>query len=128
MADMIKRLLVPSVLLVAGLGLASCGSFAGFVSDNWPTWAGGMPKDVPPRPGAPGYDAFVARQLGQDAPAASAPGAPAAPAAAPVAPVAAVPAGNAAAREAAPPVATAAAPPAADRQSAGQGALQGGLY
>ena len=26
--------------------------------DYIPTWAGGLPKDVPPRPGTPEYDAF----------------------------------------------------------------------
>jgi hypothetical protein len=32
-----------------------------------------MPKDVPPRPGAEGYDQFLAHQQGQDAAAASSP-------------------------------------------------------
>jgi len=44
-------------LLGLGLNLASCG---GFVADHWPHWAGGMPADVPPRPGAPGYADFIA--------------------------------------------------------------------
>jgi hypothetical protein len=55
------------LLLVCGLAIASCAPFAGFVSDHWPTWAGGMPNDVPPRPGAPGYEEFLAHQAGRDA-------------------------------------------------------------
>jgi hypothetical protein len=59
------------------LALGGCSSFAGFVSDTWPTWAGGMPKDVPPRPGAPGYEEFISHQQRQDpaAAGAAAPGA-----------------------------------------------------
>jgi hypothetical protein len=54
------RLFVPVVAILLGLTLASCASFSGYVSDHWPTWAGGMPKEVPPRPGQPGYDEFIA--------------------------------------------------------------------
>ncbi len=61
-ADMIKRLLRPTMLLGLGLALGSCGSAAGTVADHWPHWAGGMPNDVPPRPGAPGYDEFIAHE------------------------------------------------------------------
>src|SRR4029077_14719041 len=53
-----KRLFKAAILLGLGLNLASCG---GFVADHWPHWAGGMPADVPPRPGAPGYADFIAR-------------------------------------------------------------------
>jgi len=59
---MIKRLLTPTMLLGLGLTLGSCGSFAGAVADRWPHWAGGMSNDVPPRPGAPGYDEFIAQE------------------------------------------------------------------
>jgi len=52
-----KRLITAATLLGFGLSLASCGSF---VADHWPHWAGGMPTDVPPRPGAPGYEEFIA--------------------------------------------------------------------
>jgi hypothetical protein len=52
-----KRLFKTAILLGLGLNLASCG---GFVADHWPHWAGGMPADVPPRPGAPGYADFIA--------------------------------------------------------------------
>jgi len=66
-----------TALLGVCLALGGCSSFAGFVSDTWPTWAGGMPKDVPPRPGAPGYEEFISHQRRQDpaAAGAAAPGA-----------------------------------------------------
>jgi len=63
---MIQRFFAPSILLFIGLALGSCAPFVATVSDNWPTWAGGMPKDVPPRPGAPGYDDFLVHQQGKD--------------------------------------------------------------
>src|ERR1700749_2553071 len=61
-----RRLALPALLGVF-LALGGCSSFSGFVADTWPTWAGGMPKDVPPRPGAPGYEEFLAHQQRQDA-------------------------------------------------------------
>jgi hypothetical protein len=66
-AGMIKRFSAPAILLSIGLSLGSCTPFSGFVADHWPKWAGGMPNDVPPRPGAPGYDEFMAHQEGKDA-------------------------------------------------------------
>lgn len=57
---MITRLLAPTMALCLGLLLGSCGSFSGYVADHWPHWAGGEPDDVPPRPGAPGYEEFIA--------------------------------------------------------------------
>ena len=61
-----RRLALPALLGVF-LALGGCSSFSGFVADTWPTWAGGMPKDVPPRPGAPGYEEFIAHQQRLDA-------------------------------------------------------------
>jgi hypothetical protein len=108
---MIKRLFAVTILLHACLALGACTSFSGYVADNWPTWAGGMPKDVPPRPGAPGYKEFIAHQHGDEA-AASAAGAPA--------PVAATaPATDNTTVQTLPP----AAPRPEDRS-----AVQGGLY
>ena len=80
---MIKQLFAPTIVLVTGLALGSCTSFSNTVSDTWPTWLGGMPKDVPPRPGAPGYDQFLVHQQGKDATTSAAPGSNAS---APVAP------------------------------------------
>jgi hypothetical protein len=62
-----KRLFTLTAALCVCLTLGACSSFSGFVADTWPTWAGGMPKDVPPRPGAPGYEEFIAHQQRQDA-------------------------------------------------------------
>jgi hypothetical protein len=76
----VKRFITAAVVLCLGSGLGSCGGegqFSGYVADHWPHWAGGMPDDVPPRPGAPGYDEFIAHgQSGQDAatPSAAGPG------------------------------------------------------
>jgi hypothetical protein len=66
-AAMMRRLIAPTVALGACLVLGACSSFSGYVADSWPTWAGGMPKDVPPRPGAPGYEEFIAHQQAKDA-------------------------------------------------------------
>lgn len=61
MAKMTVRWLVAALLAcVLGLMLSACGS-SNFVADNWPHFAGGEPNDVPPRPGSPGYAAFIAR-------------------------------------------------------------------
>ena len=48
-------------LVVAGIVLASCSS-GGVVGDYLPQWAGGTPKNIPPRPGTPEYDAFKQKQ------------------------------------------------------------------
>jgi hypothetical protein len=77
-AVVLAPILRAALLVFCSALLGSCTPFAGYVSDHWPTWAGGMPKDVPPRPGAPGYDDFLAHQKGQDAAVASPPGDPAA--------------------------------------------------
>jgi hypothetical protein len=42
-------------LVIVATALAAC---AGHVADYIPTWAGGPPKDLPPRPGTPEYDAY----------------------------------------------------------------------
>jgi hypothetical protein len=115
---MFKRLFAPTTVLLACLVLGSCSSFSGYVSDHWPTWAGGMPNDVPPRPGAPGYEEFISHQQGGNAPApaaAAVPGAP--PAAAPL--PAAVNANTGT---------TAQVMPAVNRQPNDRAAVQGGLY
>jgi hypothetical protein len=80
-----RRILAATIVLCLGLGLGSCTSFSGYVSDHWPHWAGGLPADAPPRPGAPGYDEFIAHsQANKDAAAPAVAGektgAPAAPA------------------------------------------------
>jgi hypothetical protein len=63
-----RHALTAAIVLALGAVQGSCGSFPGYVADHWPHWAGGMPDDVPPRPGAPGYDEFIAHgQTGPDA-------------------------------------------------------------
>jgi len=69
------RFIAAAIVLGFGLSLASCGAggdrgnqFADYVADHWPRWAGGMPDDVPPRPGAPGYNEFVAHGQTNPAP------------------------------------------------------------
>jgi len=58
--NMIRRVLAPTIAISLGILVGSCSSFSGYVADHWPHWAGGEPEDVPPRPGAPGYDEFIA--------------------------------------------------------------------
>jgi len=54
------------IAVCLGILVGSCSSFSGYVADHWPHWAGGEPEDVPPRPGSPGYDEFIAHgQAGQ---------------------------------------------------------------
>jgi hypothetical protein len=59
----VRRHIAVAILLSLGPLLGSCSGFSGYVADNWPHWAGGMPADVPPRPGAPGYNEFIAHGL-----------------------------------------------------------------
>jgi hypothetical protein len=47
-------------LLIASAALASCSG--GTIGDYAPHWAGGFPKDLPPRPGTAEYDAFKKKQ------------------------------------------------------------------
>ena len=49
------RLMV--VVILAGSILASCTSGHN-LGDYVPVWAGGLPSNVPPRPGTPEYDAY----------------------------------------------------------------------
>ncbi len=127
----LKRSIAAATVLGACLALGSCGGasesgFTGYVADHWPHWAGGMPDDVPPRPGAPGYDEFIAHgQAEGNAAKPAAPGQKTAatavrpgvpqPAAAPVSPAA--------------PVTVAAPPPPADEQPGEDpSVVKGGLY
>jgi hypothetical protein len=111
-----KRFITAATLLGFGLNLASCG---GFVADHWPHWAGGMPADAPPRPGAAGYEEFIAHGQSKpepkQEPAAAAAAAQSGAQSAPPAPASAAPA---------PPV-RAAAPSDASQDSS---VVNGGLY
>jgi hypothetical protein len=54
------RLVASVAVLIAGLALGGCsgGLSGGMAGDIMPQWAGGYPKDMPPRPGTPEYEAF----------------------------------------------------------------------
>lgn len=58
---MIHLVVVPILAML----LASCGGSGGIVGEALPTWAGGMPKDVPPRPGTPEYEEHKKRLEGR---------------------------------------------------------------
>jgi hypothetical protein len=91
---------VAAALLLGGASmLGACSPFSSSIADMWPHWAGGEPTGLPPRPGQPGYEQFIAHgQPDQNAPAAPAP--PAMPAGAQPTPVGAT--GTIAERKAAP--------------------------
>lgn len=57
---MIIRLTAIAVLCGA-LGLAGCSSVGPTIGDALPEWAGGLPKDAPPRPGTPEYEEYRRR-------------------------------------------------------------------
>jgi hypothetical protein len=58
----VRRVVLVLMALGFGLGLGSCSSSSAYFSDHWPHWAGGEPNGTPPRPGAPGYDDFIAHK------------------------------------------------------------------
>jgi hypothetical protein len=117
----------PAIALCAALALCGCSSFSSYVSDRWPTWAGGMPADIPPRPGAPGYQEFISHQEAKDeaAAATAAAAANAKPGAAPA--FTTVPAAPAATGAVSPGNARSIPPSAAQRVN-DQATVQGGLY
>ena len=53
-------------LALVGAMLGGCSSInekmSSTVADTLPPWAGGLPKDVPPRRGTPEYDAYMRDQ------------------------------------------------------------------
>ena len=102
----------PVLLVLCSLCLGSCASISATVTDHWPTWAGGMPNDVPPRPGAPGYEEFLAHQQRPDT-AATSPTADA---------------NTQATSIVASPNKMSSRPPPANQPAENSGAAQGGLY
>lgn len=78
-ADMrLGRLVATALAFALGLPLGSCGSVSDFVADSWPHFAGGEPAGMPPRPGTPGYAAFIAHGQTPETASSSATNAPAA--------------------------------------------------
>jgi hypothetical protein len=59
----IIRLSTLIALATLACGLVGCSTVNGYLasgmSDNLPHWAGGLPPDVPPRPGTAKYDEFM---------------------------------------------------------------------
>jgi hypothetical protein len=56
-----RRALVTLFCVLVVPSLAACNSIGATVSDVLPEWAGGLPKDAPPRPGTPEYEEFRRR-------------------------------------------------------------------
>jgi hypothetical protein len=58
-----SRLLTLIVLALLTCSVGGCGAInanlAAGVSDTLPHWAGGLPPDVPPRPGSAKYEEFM---------------------------------------------------------------------
>ena len=78
------RIVLVIGVVTGGALLASCSSMSAYVADGLPEWAGGLPKGTPPRPGTPGYEAYL-RSIGGQQPTSAVPpaAAPSASAAAP---------------------------------------------
>jgi hypothetical protein len=127
----LKPLIAAALVLGSAVALGACTSNP--VADAWPHWAGGEPAGLPPRPGQPGYEQFIAHGQHNEDPAAG----PAAAQQAPVGATATIPAQKSAARpagvaapqpqendEAEP--AAAAAP--AEHPVSDTGVVRGGLY
>jgi hypothetical protein len=61
-----RHIAVFAALMLAGAILGGCSSIndriGPAIGDNLPQWAGGLPKDVPPRKGTPEYDAYMQEQ------------------------------------------------------------------
>ena len=49
--------------ILLSLMLTGCSSLATFLADNVPQWAGGLPKDAPPRAGDPRYANYFRAQI-----------------------------------------------------------------
>ena len=63
MPNCIRHILVMTALVLAASALSGCGTINEKLSagagDLLPVWAGGEPRDIPPRQGTPEYDAFM---------------------------------------------------------------------
>jgi hypothetical protein len=70
------RIVLVIGVVLGGVLLASCSSTGGYIGDTLPEWAGGLPKGTPPRPGSPGYDAYLRELSGDHAGVAAQPAAP----------------------------------------------------
>lgn len=70
-----NKISVLTGVVLLSFSLAGCGSvssfLAGGMADLIPAWAGGLPADAPPRPGAPGYEEYIKQKEKQAMPAAN---------------------------------------------------------
>jgi hypothetical protein len=61
-----RHIVTMTALALAAAILGGCSSvnekMGPVVADTLPAWAGGLPKDVPPRKGTPEYDAYMKEQ------------------------------------------------------------------
>jgi hypothetical protein len=55
------------VLAIAGIVLAACADTNHKLVDLIPQWAGGLPDNVPPRPGTPEYDTWMQQRQAEAA-------------------------------------------------------------
>lgn len=63
MRSSFHRIGIVLATMLPALSLGGCGTIneklAAGMSDAIPQWAGGLPRDAPPRPGTTEYDAFM---------------------------------------------------------------------
>ncbi len=59
MITRLRQLRLFLTLACLAAGIAGCSSIGPTIGDTLPQWAGGLPKDVPPRRGTPEYDAYM---------------------------------------------------------------------
>jgi hypothetical protein len=67
----LKRSVAAGLLLGSAALLGACSPFSSSLADMWPHWAGGEPAGLPPRPGQPGYEEFIAHGQPNQNPAAT---------------------------------------------------------
>lgn len=58
----ILALLLCANLLSACVSSDTASKVSAGIADSLPVWAGGEPRDAPPRPGTPEYDAWMAER------------------------------------------------------------------
>ena len=62
----IRHIATIAAFALAGALIGGCASInekmGPAVADTLPAWAGGLPKDAPPRKGTPEYDAYMQEQ------------------------------------------------------------------
>lgn len=66
----LKQCVAAALALGCALALGACSPFSSSIADMWPHWMGGEPSGLPPRPGQPGYEEFIAHGQSSQNPAA----------------------------------------------------------